>query len=73
MRKEAVMQTSDSADGCRIKKSYRVYEIMEILEVSKNTAYKMAHSGAFEIRRVGRSIRIPKASFDEWFDKHHQT
>ena len=66
------MQTPNSATCCKTKRSYKVAEIMDILEISRTTAYKLVHSGAFEIRKIGSSIRIPKASFDEWFDKHHQ-
>ena len=55
------------------KRSYTVMEIMDILEIGRTTAYKFIHTGVFPIRKVGRAIRIPKASFDEWFDKHNQT
>lgn len=66
------MQTHDSTTAGQNKRSYTVQEIMEILEIGKTTAYKFVHTGVFPIRKVGSRIRIPKAPFDEWFDKQNQ-
>lgn len=66
------MQTHDSTTASQSKRSYTVQEVMEILEIGKTTAYKFVHSGVFPIRKVGSRIRIPKAPFDEWFDKQNQ-
>ena len=67
------MQTQSGTTEVMTKRSYTVYEIMAILEIGRTTAYKFVHSGTFPIRKVGRRIRIPKAPFDEWFDKRNQT
>ena len=66
------MQTHDSAAAGQTKRSYTVQEIMDILEIGKTTAYKFVHSGVFPVHKVGTRIRIPKAPFDEWFDKQEQ-
>ena len=51
------------------KRSYTVYEIMDIMNIGKTTAYKLVHSGLFHVVKVGNSgIRISKRSFDKWFD-----
>ena len=63
------MQTHDSATTGQVKRSYTVQEIMDILEIGRTTAYKFVHSGVFPVRKVGT---IPKAPFDEWFDKQEQ-
>ncbi len=66
------MQTHDSTTTGQAKRAYTVQEIMVILEIGRTTAYKFVHSGAFPVRKVNSRIRIPKAPFDEWFDKRDQ-
>ncbi len=52
------------------KKTYTVSDIMEVLGIGRNAAYKLVNSNQFRIIRVGRSIRISKESFDEWLNKN---
>ncbi len=53
------------------KQVYTVQEIMRILGISKNTAYKFVQeSPPFKVLRVGNTYRIHKKSFDEWFLKN---
>ena len=46
-----------------------IREIAEILGIGRTSAYKLIHSGVFQIVKIGSTIRISKASFDEWLDK----
>lgn len=50
------------------KRIYTVDEIMDILCVSKSTAYNLVSSGVFHSVRVGGQYRISKKSFDKWLD-----
>lgn len=51
------------------KRVYTVDEIIDILEISKSTAYNLVNSGVFHSVRVGGQHRISKRSFDNWLDK----
>lgn len=51
------------------KRVYTVAEAADILSVSTNTMYKLVRQDLFSYRKVGRDIRISKASFDNWLDK----
>ena len=59
----------NSTAGGSGKRTYTVGEIAEILDIGRTSAYKLIHSGSFQIIRIGTAIRISKASFDEWLDK----
>lgn len=49
-------------------RTYTVAEIALILSVSERTAYNFCNKTTdFDVRRVGRCIRIKKDSFDKWF------
>lgn len=37
-----------------------IEDIMEILKIGRNSAYKLVNSGEIKFLKVGRSIRIPK-------------
>ena len=50
------------------KRVYTVQEIQDILGIGRNAAYRLVSSGVFKAVRIGSSIRISKASFEEWFD-----
>jgi excisionase family DNA binding protein len=50
------------------KRVYTVEEIMDILNIGKNTAYTLVNSGAFHFVKVGGHYRISKKSFDRWLD-----
>jgi len=52
------------------KRTYSVNEIMDILNIGRNKAYELCNSEAFHIVRVGRIIRVSKASFDLWLDNN---
>jgi excisionase family DNA binding protein len=51
-----------------VPKTYTVAEIAIILNVSERTAYNLCNNTKdFEIKRIGRCIRIKRDSFDSWF------
>lgn len=48
---------------------YTVKEIAEILGISKNAAYDLVKSeNGFATVRIGKTIRVPIESFDEWLN-----
>lgn len=51
------------------KRTYTVGEIARILDIGRTSAYKLIRSGQFQTVRIGSTIRISKASFDDWLDK----
>jgi excisionase family DNA binding protein len=50
------------------KRTYTVDEIQDILGISQPTAYGLIKKNLFHSIRIGRNIRISKASFDAWLD-----
>ncbi len=53
------------------RRVYTVSEIAEILGISRNAAYDFVKSEkGFATVRIGKSIRIPIESFDNWLNEH---
>ncbi|MGF7011628.1 excisionase family DNA binding protein [Lachnospiraceae bacterium PF1-21] len=52
----------------REKKIYSAEEISEILNISMKKTYELCNSGAFRVIRLGRVLRVSKASFDHWLN-----
>jgi len=51
------------------RRVYTVKEIAEILGISKNAAYDLVKSeNGFVTVRIGKTIRVPIESFDEWLN-----
>jgi len=50
------------------KRTYSVEEVREILGISRRKAYELCNSDTFRVIRVGRALRVSKASFDYWLD-----
>lgn len=44
----------------------RVEDLMQVLDVGRNTAYELLRSGKIFSIRVGKQIRIPKESVEEY-------
>lgn len=40
----------------------RVEDLMPILQIGRNSAYNLVHSGQIQSVKIGRQIRIPKAA-----------
>lgn len=52
------------------KRVYTIPEVMDILNINRNAAYRLVHSKQFRIVNVGSGIRIPKNRFDRWLKKN---
>lgn len=50
-------------------RTYTVPEIAALLRISRSKAYALCNTEPFRIIRIGRCVRIPKLSFDEWLDQ----
>ena len=50
------------------KKTYSVFKITNILQIGKSKAYELCKPPEFKVIRLGRTIRISKASFDDWLN-----
>ena len=46
-----------------------VEEIMELLNIGKNTAYSLLESGEIKAFRIGRMWKIPRKSVYEYINK----
>lgn len=46
--------------------SLRVEDLMSILDIGRNTAYELVHSGQLRSFRVGRHLRIPRDAVIEF-------
>ncbi len=50
-------------------KTYKVSEIMQMLGISKATAYNfIKNNPPFEVVRIGDTFRVLKESFDTWIN-----
>lgn len=45
---------------------YTVEDVMRILRISRNQAYKLFNSDGFPSFRIGSSHRITKSAFEKW-------
>ena len=48
------------------KRTYTVSEIAKILDIGKSSAYNLVKRNMFRTIRIGKTIRIPKESFNAW-------
>ena len=54
-----------------MKQVYTVQDIMDILCISKTSAYKfIKDKPPFKVIKIGDSYRISKESFDKWFHQN---
>lgn len=68
-RIEQLNQSSEVYRSDTEKRAYTVSDIQDILSIGKNAAYDLVNSGKFKVLKIGKSIRIPKKSFDEWMER----
>ena len=47
----------------------RVEDLMQVLDIGRTTAYELLRSGKIPSIRVGKQIRIPKQSVEEYLKK----
>ena len=50
------------------KKVYSVDDLMSILDISRSSAYILIRKNYFRSIKIGKQLRIPKVSFDEWLN-----
>lgn len=50
-----------------------IEDIMEILQIGRNSAYKLINSGEIKALRVGRNIRIPKVFLLDYLNGKYYT
>ena len=50
----------------------RVDELMPILGIGRNTAYKLVRSGKLRSIRVGRQVRIPKNALIDFLNENRK-
>lgn len=56
-------------NSSNLKQTYTVNEVAGILGIPLRSAYDFCEkTDLFKIKRMGRTIRIVKKSFDEWFN-----
>jgi len=49
---------------------YEVKDIMRIMRISRNTAYKLIQEEGVPYMRVGGRYKIPAEKFNEWLSGH---
>lgn len=59
------MEVSINMDN-NTQKVYKVKDIQKILGIGKNKTYTLCISGEFPHKRIGKTIIIPRKSFEEW-------
>lgn len=48
---------------------YTVNDIMDILNIGKNTAYDLIKQERFPVIKIKSVFRIPKKGFEEWINR----
>ena len=57
-----------TSTGVQEKRTYTVSEVASMLQLGKSKAYELCNEGIFQTLKIGRAVRISKASFDEWLN-----
>ena len=52
------------------KKTCKIQELAEILDISADKARRLTHIEGFPCMRLGRDIRIILSKLDEWLEDH---
>ncbi len=53
-----------------MKEVYHVEDIMRILGIGKNTAYKLMQSAGFPATKLGRKYFITEEEFSRWLERN---
>lgn len=48
--------------------AYTVEQIMELMQISKNSAYNLIHTDGFPVIKIGNIYRIPVDRFHAWLN-----
>lgn len=54
------------------KKSYSIKEIETLLNISRQSVYKLIKSQLFKVTKISGHYRIDKKSFDDWLDNNEE-
>ncbi len=47
---------------------YRVGTVAELIDVSKSTVYRAIDSGALDVLRIGKTLRVPGTALARWLE-----
>lgn len=47
---------------------YRVGTVAELVDVSKSTVYRAIDSGALDVLRIGKTLRVPGTALARWLE-----
>ncbi len=50
------------------KYSYSIEDVTVMLDVTRQTVYKLLKEDLFKVVKINNEYRIDKASFDKWLD-----
>lgn len=64
-----ILKGKNMKDICSEKQTYTVAEIAQILNIGKNSAYKLVSESKFKSVRIGKIVRISRQSFDDWLER----
>lgn len=69
LSKSPAIESSDQTKAAKHEPLvYRVEEIAQILAISSRAAYNLCNTTKdFRVLRIGKSVRVNKQSFDNWF------
>lgn len=48
-----------------------ISDLMDILHIGRNSAYRLVNSGVFRILKIGKQIRIPKESLEKYINGYY--
>jgi excisionase family DNA binding protein len=46
----------------------RVEEAAQLLQISRAMAYRLMNAGELPVVRIGRAVRIPRRSLEDWIE-----
>ena len=49
---------------------YTIEEVMDLLRISRNTAYRLAHKNGVPTIKIGKKILFDKELFHRWLREH---
>ena len=54
------------------KSVYRVCDVQKMLGIGLRQTYELVNSSCFPVKKVGRTILIPKRGFDDWLNNGNE-
>ncbi len=50
-----------------------VQDVMDFLQISRATVYRLVEQGAFPSYKIGRGVRFKRQDIEEYFEQQKQT